>query len=156
MKAILIVEDDRIYARTTANWLVKNGMNARYVLSVDTAKDFLSNNEVDLVLSDFRLGDSNGVELLEWMKTHGYSMPFLIMTGYGDIPGAVEAVKKGADNYLPKPVQTEKVIGIIRELLGRRETRERPEQAFYVCKSPLAVKLREIVRLVAPPPMACP
>jgi two-component system response regulator HydG len=150
MKAILIVEDDRIYARTTANWLVKNGMNARYVLSVDTAKDFLSNNEVDLVLSDFRLGDSNGVELLEWMKTHGYSMPFLIMTGYGDIPGAVEAVKKGADNYLPKPVQTEKVIGIIRELLGRRETRERPEQAFYVCKSPLAVKLREIVRLVAP------
>ena len=150
MKAILIVEDDRIYARTTDNWLVKNGMNARYVLSVDTAKDFLSNNEVDLVLSDFRLGDSNGVELLEWMKTHGYSMPFLIMTGYGDIPGAVEAVKKGADNYLPKPVQTEKVIGIIRELLGRRETRERPEQAFYVCKSPLAVKLREIVRLVAP------
>ncbi|MCS2450745.1 MULTISPECIES: sigma-54-dependent transcriptional regulator [Bacteroides] len=150
MKAILIVEDDRIYARTTANWLVKNGMNARYVLSVDTAKDFLSNNEVDLVLSDFRLGDSSGVELLEWMKTHGYSMPFLIMTGYGDIPGAVEAVKKGADNYLPKPVQTEKVIGIIRELLGRRETRERPEQAFYVCKSPLAVKLREIVRLVAP------
>ena len=82
MKAILIVEDDRIYARTTANWLVKNGMNARYVLSVDTAKDFLSNNEVDLVLSDFRLGDSSGVELLEWMKTHGYSMPFLIMTGY--------------------------------------------------------------------------
>lgn len=150
MKAILIVEDDRIYARTTANWLVKNGMNARYVLSVDTAKDFLSNNEVDLVLSDFRLGDSSGVELLEWMKTHGYSMPFLIMTGYGDIPGAVEAVKKGADNYLPKPVQTEKVIGIIRELLGRRETRERPEQAFYVCKSPLAVKLLEIVRLVAP------
>ena len=146
----MIVEDDRIYARTTANWLVKNGMNARYVLSVDTAKDFLSNNEVDLVLSDFRLGDSSGVELLEWMKTHGYSMPFLIMTGYGDIPGAVEAVKKGADNYLPKPVQTEKVIGIIRELLGRRETRERPEQAFYVCKSPLAVKLREIVRLVAP------
>lgn len=150
MKTILIVEDDRIYARTTANWLVKNGMDARYVMSVDSAKEFLSDNEVSLVLSDFRLGESNGVELLEWMRKQGYRMPFLIMTGYGDIPGAVEAVKKGADNYLPKPVQTEKVLGIIRELLGRMEKRQSWEQAFYVCKSPLAVKLQEMVRLVAP------
>lgn len=150
MKTILVVEDDRIYARTTANWLVKNGMDARYVLSVNSAKEFLSDHDVDLVLSDFRLGDCNGVELLEWMKAHGYRMPFLIMTGYGDIPGAVEAVKKGADNYLPKPVQTEKVLRIIHELLGRKEKRKKPEQAFYICKSPLAVKLQEMVRLVAP------
>lgn len=68
MKTILVVEDDRIYARTTANWLVKNGMDARYVLSVNSAKEFLSDHEVDLVLSDFRLGDCNGVELLEWMR----------------------------------------------------------------------------------------
>lgn len=120
METILIVEDDRVYARTTANWLVKNGINARYVLSVDAAKVFLEGHEADLVLSDFRLNDSNGVELLEWMKTQGYRMPFLIMTGYGDIPGAVEAVKKGAADYLPKPVQTEKVLGIIRGLLDRR------------------------------------
>lgn len=150
MKTILVVEDDRIYARTTANWLVKNGMDARYVLSVNSAKEFLSDHEVDLVLSDFRLGDCNGVELLEWMRAHGYRMPFLIMTGCGDIPGAVEAVKKGADNYLPKPVQTEKVLDVIRELLERREKRRNPEQAFYVCKSPLAVKLQEMVRLIAP------
>jgi len=148
MRTILVIEDDRIYARTTANWLIKKGMDARYVLSVDAAKEFLSTHKVDLVLSDFRLGDCNGVELLEWMKARGYRMPFLIMTGYGDIPGAVEAVKKGADNYLPKPVQTEKVLSVIRELLGRKV--KRPEQAFYVCKSPSAVKLQEMVRLVAP------
>lgn len=148
MKTILIIEDDRIYARTTANWLVKNGMDARYVLSVDAAKEFLSMHKASLVLSDFRLGESNGVKLLEWIRAQGYDMPFLIMTGYGDIPGAVEAVKKGADNYLPKPVQTEKVLGIIRELLSRKEKRQ--GEAFYVCKSPLAVKLQELVRLVAP------
>lgn len=71
MKTILVVEDDRIYARTTANWLVKNGMDARYVLSVNSAKEFLSDHEVDLVLSDFRLGDCNGVELLEWIQRFG-------------------------------------------------------------------------------------
>ena len=149
MGTILIVEDDRIYARTTVNWLVKNGMDARYVLSVDAAKEFLINHEVALVLSDFRLGDSNGVELLEWMKIQRYRIPFLIMTGFGDIPGAVEAVKKGADNYLPKPVQTEKVLGVISELLARRKERIKSEQTFYVCKSALSVKLQEMVRLVA-------
>ena len=150
METVLIVEDDRVYARATTNWLVKNGINARYVLSVDNAKEFLDNHDVDLVLSDFRLDNGNGMELLEWMNTHGYRIPFLIMTGYGDIPGAVEAVKKGADNYLPKPVQTEEVLGVIRELLERKKKRTRQEQAFYVCKSPPAVRLQEMVRLVAP------
>lgn len=149
METILIVEDDRTYARTTANWLVRNGMDARYVLSADAAKEFLGNNGVGLVLSDFRLGDCNGVELLEWMRAHGYRMPFLVMTGYGDIPGAVEAVKKGADNYLPKPVQTEEVLGVIRGLLGDGRKRT-AEDNFYVCKSPPAVRLQEMVRLVAP------
>ena len=149
METVLVVEDDRVYARTTANWLVKNGINARYVLSVDAAKEFLYRHEVDLVLSDFRLNENNGVELLEWMRAQGCRIPFLVMTGYGDIPGAVEAVRKGAADYLPKPVQTDKVLGIIRGLLKRRD-RKGPEQDFYVYKSPLAVKLRDIVRMVAP------
>ncbi len=130
METILIVEDNRAYARTTANWLLKNGINARYVLSVDAAKVFLGSHEVDLVLSDFLLNDSNGVELLEWMKAQGYCMPFLIMTGYGDILGAVEAVKKGAADYLPKPVQTEEVLGIIRRLLDCSNRKKVVERAF--------------------------
>lgn len=149
METVLVVEDDRVYARTTANWLVKNGINARYVLSVDAAKEFLDSHEVDLVLSDFRLNENNGVELLEWMRAQGCRIPFLVMTGYGDIPSAVEAVRKGAADYLPKPIQTDKVLGIIRGLLKRRD-RKGPEQDFYVYKSPLAVKLRDIVRMVAP------
>ena len=150
MKTILIVEDDRIYARTTTNWLVKNGINARYVLSVDSAKEFLSENEVDLVLSDFRLGESNGVELLEWMRKQGYGMHFLIMTGYGDIPGAVEAVKKGAENYLPKPIQTEKVLNTIMELLRKQNKTSVQGLRYYQGKSPLATKLQQLIRLVAP------
>ena len=150
METVLIVEDDRVYARATTNWLVKNGINARYVLSVDNAKEFLDNHDVDLVLSDFRLDNGNGMELLEWMNTHGYRIPFLIMTGYGDIPGAVEAVKKGAVDYLPKPVQTEKVLGIIRKALERKRRDGNTKQRFYTSKSPLALRLQEHIRLVAP------
>ena len=150
METVLVVEDDRAYARITTNWLVKNGINARYVLSVDSAKGFLEGYEVDLVLSDLRLNNSNGVELLEWMKAQGYRMPFLIMTGYGDILSAVEAMKKGAADYLPKPVQTERVLGIVRGLLDCGNRKKFKGRAFYVGKSPLAVKLQNIVRVVAP------
>lgn len=149
MKTILVVEDDRVYARVVANWLVKNGLEARYVLLVASAKEFIAGAEVGLVLSDYRLQDGNGVELLEWMKANGYRMPFLIMTGYGDIPGAVEAVKKGATDYLPKPVQTEKVLTTIAGLLREQEKPEN-RRAYYRRTSPLAVKLQEQIRLVAP------
>lgn len=149
MKTILVVEDDRVYARVVANWLVKNGLEARYVLSVASAKEFIAGAEVGLVLSDYRLQDGNGVELLEWMEANGYRMPFLVMTGYGDIPGAVEAVKKGATDYLPKPVQTEKVLTTIAGLLREQENPEN-RRVYYRCTSSLAVKLQEHIRLVAP------
>lgn len=150
MKTILVVEDDRVYARVVANWLVKNGLEARYVLSVASAKEFIAGTEVGLVLSDYRLQDGNGVELLEWMKANGYRMPFLIMTGYGDIPGAVEAVKKGATDYLPKPVQTEKVRELIAGLLQEQKKTTQNSWVYYRGTSPLAVKLQEHIRLVAP------
>ena len=150
MKTILVVEDDRVYARVVANWLVKNGLEARYVLSVASAKEFIAGAEVGLVLSDYRLQDGNGVELLEWMKANGYRMPFLIMTGYGDIPGAVKAVKKGATDYLPKPVQTEKVRELIAGLLQEREKPTQNSWVYYRGTSPLAMKLQEHIRLVAP------
>lgn len=150
MKTVLIVEDDRVYARTIANWLVKNGINARYVLSVGAAKEFIAGCETDLILSDFRLPDGNGVELLEWMKAGGYRKPFLIMTSYGEIPGAVEAVKKGATDYLPKPVQTQKVLDMIARLLKEGEDNNGNEWIYYRGTSPLAVKLQEYIRLVAP------
>ena len=150
METVLIVEVDRVYARATTNWLVKNGINARYVLSVDAAKDFLNNYDVDLVLSNICLNNGNGMELLDWMNIHGYRIPFLIMTGYGDIPGAVEAIKKGAVDYLPKPVQTEKVLDIIRKALERKRGNSNTKQKFYTSKSPLALRLQEHIRLVAP------
>lgn len=90
------------------------------------------------------------MELLDWMNIHGYRIPFLIMTGYGDIPGAVEAVKKGAVDYLPKPVQTEKVLDIIRKALERKRGNSNTKQKFYTSKSPLALRLQEHIRLVAP------
>lgn len=114
------------------------------------AKDFIAEIEPDLILSDYRLQDGNGVELLEWMRANGYRTPFLIMTGYGEIPGAVEAVKKGATDYLPKPVQTEKVLDTLVSILQERDKRTANGWVYYRGTSPLVVKLQQHIRLVAP------
>ena len=150
MKTVLVVEDDRVYARTISNWLIKNGINARYVLSFNSAREFITECEVELVLSDFRLQDGNGVELLEWMKVKGYRKPFLIMTSYGEISGAVEAIKKGAIDYFSKPIQTEKVLNVIMCLLKSQNEKQENEWIYYRGKSPLAIKLQEYISFVAP------
>ncbi len=150
MKTILIVENDRIYAYTTAKWFKKNGMNARYVLSMDAAKSFLHKNKVDMVLSDFRLGESDAMELLEWIKSEGYQIPFLIMANYTNTPRIVDAIKRGVENYLSKPIQTEKVLTIIRGILERKIKGYGTKHTFYMGQSPLSLKLQHYIRLVAP------
>ena len=59
MKTVLVVEDERTYARIITNWLIKNGMNARYVLSISAAKEFVLGQKIDLILSDFNLPGGN-------------------------------------------------------------------------------------------------
>lgn len=150
MGSILIVKNCRSYAEDIVHWLASNGLDARYVLSVDAAKTFLAENETELVLSDYRFREKNGVELLEWMRKEGYSMPFFIVAGCEDLPGAMEAVSKGAKSHLRKPVQTEEVLDIIRETLDRSKEGAPAAQTFYTGKSPLALELQQHIRLVAP------
>lgn len=73
------------------------------------------------------------------------------MTGYGEIAGAVEAIKRGAQDYLPKPVQTEKVLAALTGLLQQQQEKMYVDEwGYYQGKSPLTVKLQEHIRLVAP------
>lgn len=150
MKAVLAVEDERTYARIVTNWLAKNGINARYVLSISAAKEFILDQKIDLVLSDFYLPEGSCIELLIWMRANGYRMPFLIMTGFGDIERAVEAIKKGADNYLCKPIESEKVLNIIDSLLTETEKTSENSLSYYYGKSPMAMKTQEYIRIAAP------
>lgn len=150
MKTVLVVEDERTYARIISNWLTKNGINSRYVLSFSTAKEFMLNQKIDLVLSDFHLPEGDCIEFLKWMRTNGYKIPFLIMTGFGTIEKAVEAIKKGADDYLIKPIQSENVLDIINGLLAKIEINQESRLIYYSGKSPMAMKTQEYIRIAAP------
>lgn len=147
---VLVIDDQRTYARITTYWLVKNGMDAHYVLSIDSAKKFLMQHKVDLILSDLHFPEGKCITLLEWVKANGFRIPFLIMTAYGDVEEAVKAIKNGADDFLTKPVQSEKVLRIINGFLSGAEKVAESRLTYYRGKSPIIVKTQEYIRIAAP------
>lgn len=167
MQRLLIVEDDLTYGTLLQTWLRKQGFDVARVSAVDAATDFLSRtdegNEVDLILSDWRLPDHDGLFLLAWLTQTGYEIPFIMMTSYADVQHAVEAMKMGACDYIAKPCQPDVLLKKIKEALVRKDeetvtvdeiagTEDIP--TYIEGKSTASRQLYEYVHLVAPTPMA--
>lgn len=117
MKAILIVEDDITFGIMLKTWLGKKGFEVSSVSNIARARKHIESQTVDLVLSDLRLPDYEGIDLLKWMNDRGINIPLIIMTGYADIQSAVLAMKLGARDYIAKPVNPEELLKKISEAL---------------------------------------
>ena len=144
MKDILIIEDDVVFSRSISNWLKKKGMATGHVSTLSAARKELQVKKFDLVLADLRLPDGSSMELLKWMKGKYYSIPFLIMTSYGQVENAVEAMQLGASNYLCKPVQPDRLWEVIEKEFSRPQ---HGSTEFYRGESE---KAREMYRLIGP------
>lgn len=118
--SILIVEDDLTFATMLKTWLGKKGFSVDTAGSNARARKQLDTQSYDLVLSDLRLPDQDGIFLLSWMKEHDYNAPLIIMTGYADIQSAVQAMKHGASDYISKPVQPDELLKKINEALQKK------------------------------------
>lgn len=115
--SILIVEDDLTFSTMLKTWLGKKGFSVDTASSNARARKQLDAQSYDLILSDLRLPDQDGIFLLSWMKEQGYDIPLIIMTGYADIQSAVQAIKHGASDYISKPVQPDELLKKIDEAL---------------------------------------
>lgn len=118
--SILIVEDDLTFATMLKTWLGKKGFSVDTASSNARARKQLDTQDYDLVLSDLRLPDQDGIFLLSWMKEQGHPAPLIIMTGYADIQSAVQAMKHGASDYIAKPVQPDELLKKINEALQNK------------------------------------
>lgn len=99
-------------------WLSKQGFEVETASSVKAAgKKLLEDGPFDLVLSDLRLPDEDGLFLLQWMKQKQVSTPVIIMTSYAEVQNAVEAMKQGAADYIAKPVHHEILLQKIQEVI---------------------------------------
>lgn len=115
--SILIIEDDITFSTMLKTWLGKQGFDVETVSNNARARKIIIERDFDLVLSDMRLPDQDGMSLLTWMRENGHDEPFIIMTGYADIQGAVNAMKNGAFDYIAKPVQPDILMNKIEEAL---------------------------------------
>jgi two-component system response regulator FixJ len=107
----------------------------------ETALDFLdalSTLDFGCVVSDVRMPDIDGIELLKRLKAGGSLFPVVIMTGHGDVPLAVEAMKLGAMDFLEKPFEDDRLIGMIDAALRRAEPSVKNEAATLEIQSRIA------------------
>ncbi len=160
MLSILIVEDDITFSLMLTTWLGKKGFVVRSSSSVSDAKRKLGEEAFDLVISDLRLPDSDGIDLLKWLKNTHPSLPLIMMTSYAEIQTAVQAMKLGAADYIAKPLNPDELLGKIKELVHVEEkapTRVPVSSApdlYIEGQSQAARQLYEHVRLVAPTDMS--
>ena len=120
MSRILVIEDDTILSRLVVNWLKEAGMSADNVTIIRDAFSRLKKTDYDLVLSDLRLPDGSGMKVLDWLNDNNKPTPFVIMTKYGDIPTAVDAVKKGAVDFIEKPIHDIPLVEAIQKALDEK------------------------------------
>ena len=128
MKKILIVEDDLAFGTLIQTWLRKKGFVVERVTSVGAAvRQMGQDGAPDLVLSDLRLPDHDGLELLQQLRAEGRQTPFIVMTSYAEVQNAVLAMKSGANDYIAKPFQPDILLEKIREALAAQPVPAAPQ-----------------------------
>ncbi len=170
-KSILLIEDDITFSLMLKTWLRKKGFDVTSASNVARAKKHIETAQYDLILSDLRLPDGDGIAFLEWMHQQRVQTPLIIMTGYADVQSAVHAIKCGANDYISKPVQPEELLRKMEEALKTPQMESTPSvptekkedttaveeeytSNFLEGESEAARKLYNYVGLVAPTPMA--
>ena len=124
MPTVLIVEDEPKMLRLLELNLSDEGYTTRSAASAEAALSLLRQESVDLVLTDLRLPGMDGLEFLQAAKRVSAALPVVVMTAYGTVETAVEAMKAGASDYVLKPFSLEEVKLIIRKELDVHHLRE--------------------------------
>lgn len=154
---ILIVEDDITFSLILKTWLGKKNIQVETCTTVGDAKTALEEGTYQLILSDLRLPDEDGINLLKWLKENHSNVPLIMMTSYADIQTAVQAIKLGAADYISKPLNPDELFSKITELIHVPEKKAASvayTNPYIEGVSQAAVSMYEHVRLVAPTEMS--
>lgn len=180
MAKILIIEDDLAFGTMIQTWLRKKGFEVEKATSVGAALKLLQeDSQRDLILSDLRLPDHDGLTTLRWLHKQGLHIPFIVMTSYAEVQNAVLAMKSGANDYVAKPFHPDILLEKINEAIKlsasstpvpanspatptQQETSQQtttlPDEAeapkYIEGKSEASQQLYRYVSLVAPTPMS--
>ena len=161
METVLIVDDEKNYPPILSAVLEEEGFETLTAYSGEEALSVLKNSDVDLVLTDMKMPSMDGIELLERIKEKNPGLPVIMMTAHGTVEKAVEAMQKGAYNYILKPFDNErlviyvnKAIQMYRVIKENRRLRETVQSQYgfgnIIGKSPKMQNIFELIHKVAP------
>ncbi len=115
--SILVVDDDRVLRSTLEKILQQQSSHLKAADDGESALKILKKRSFDLVITDLRMGEVGGMEILKYIKSHQPATEVIVLTGFGSLETAVEAIKTGAFDYLTKPVEPEKLLAAARNAL---------------------------------------
>lgn len=124
MPSILIVEDEAKMRRLLELNLGEEGFTTHAAADAETGLKLLGQEKIDLVVTDFKLPGMNGLEFLQAIKRVDAALPVVIMTAYGSVESAVEAMKVGASDYVLKPFSLAEMVLVIRKELDACKLRD--------------------------------
>lgn len=167
MSKVLLIEDDLTYSKIIKNFLEKNGYKVEACTGVETGKGLFARFSPDLVITDYRLPDGTGMQVLEHIISSDHPSPVILITNYSDIRTAVKSMKMGASEYITKPVNPDELLLAVNEAMkkgskshGKKTTKEpktsvaEGASSYVVGKSKEAERLERYIELVAPTDMS--
>jgi DNA-binding NtrC family response regulator len=136
---ILVVDDKVALADTLADGLVDAGYDARPLGDSREALTVMAGGEVDLLVTDLRIPHVDGLALLDAARRTGFDLPVIVMTAYGAIDSAVEAIRRGAYHYLTKPFKLDELLVFVGRALAERELRREADVLRKVVREQFSI-----------------
>ncbi len=161
MATILCVDDEPAAASVLKDALEQCGHDAVAVHNVAAAMKVLSRSGIDLIVSDYRMPEANGLEFLEELRREGLDIPLVMVTGHASIEHAVAAIKAGAVDYITKPIRPQQLEIAVDQALEftrlKRENAQLREELTQmrsareiIAESESLRRILETIRVVAP------
>lgn len=150
---LLVVDDDRTFRLSTSALLRQDGHDVTEAADGTIAVELLKSGGFDLILLDLRMPGLDGISIVEVLRTWGHDTPILMISGYGTVDTAVNALHMGADDFLTKPVEPDVLSARVDSLLTRRPrpmSSDEVPPGGLVGRSPAIRSVLEVVERVAP------
>lgn len=136
------------------DWFAQAGYDTVTAMNEPIARSLIRRTRFDLILSDVRLPEGDGISLLEWLRKEKKDIPFILTTEYVSVPDVVRTIKLGARDYLPKPVHREHLLELAEDVFHPVATVRKHEKPLFQRRSPRILSVEKFARLVAPSEMS--
>ena len=154
---VLLIEDNDASRFGFVRYYSKDGYEIREAADLAEATQALTNQRFDAIIMDINLPDGNGIEFIDTIRANDSTIPIIVITGTGNIQLAVQAMQRGADNFLTKPVDNAALaeylrktleIGELKRKASARQRLEKSDDTFFG-DSPLMQEVLNLARIAA-------